>query len=247
MNLVWAIGATLVVSLVSLVGVFSLMLNEKILNRALILLIALSAGALIGGALFHLLPEAFEHLSVPLVFGSCILGFSAFFVLEKYLYWHHCHNGVCDVHIFTYLNLIGDGIHNLIDGIMIGASFNAGIHFGIVTTVAVIFHEIPQEIGDFGVLVYGGFHRFKALAFNFICALGAVLGALIGYYFSRQAGQFSLFILPFAAGGFLYISTCDLIPELRKHGPFKRANLSVAFFLFGLLIMWVMKFFFHNH
>lgn len=234
MNFLYAIGASLAVSVISLIGIASLLLKENLLNRILILLIGFSAGGLIGGAFFHLLPESLEKTSASVVFSYVIVGFIVFFILEKYFHWRHCHNGICDVHAFTYLNLIGDGIHNFTDGLIIGASFTVSVHFGIVTTLVVIFHEIPQEIGDFGVLVYGGFSRFKALFCNFVIALTCILGTVIGYYLTEAVSNFSLILMPFTAGGFIYIATCDLIPELHKQPNTKKAALSMAAFIAGI-------------
>lgn len=233
----WAVCASLIVSLISLVGIFTLLLKDKLLNRILILLIGFSAGALIGGAFLHLLPEALEQADSHIVFLYLIVGFVFFFILEKYLHWRHCHKGVCTVHTFTYLNLIGDSIHNFIDGLVIGASFLVSIKFGIITTLALILHEIPQEIGDFGVLVYGGFSRAKALYYNFITALTCVLGTIAGYLISGQSLNFSPFLLPFSAGGFIYIAACDLVPELHKESELKKSAFSVLTFLSGILFI----------
>lgn len=239
--LLWAIGASFTVSLISLVGIFTLLVKEELLNRALIPLIGFSAGGLIGGAFLHLLPEAVELSNSPATYGYLIAGFILFFMLERYLLWHHCHEGKCEVHPFGYLNLIGDGIHNFIDGLAIGASFVVDIRFGIVTTIVVILHEIPQEIGDFGVLVYGGFDKYKALLCNFLSALFAIVGSVIGFYFTSLLGKFSAMILPFTAGGFIYIASCDLIPEIHKQSSLKKATLSMAFFLLGVFFMFLMK------
>lgn len=236
-NLVWAIGASIIVSLISLVGISSLLIKDRWLDKILIILIGFAAGGLIGGALLHLLPEALENSPDNIVFLYLILGFIFFFILEKYLYWRHCHKGICDIHTFTYLNLIGDGIHNLSDGLIIGASFIVNIHFGIITTLVIIFHEIPQEIGDFGVLIYGGFNRFKALLFNFISALTCVIGTIVGYFLSVNIENFSFFLLPFTAGGFIYIAACDLIPELHKQPDLKKSTFSMLAFLGGILFI----------
>jgi len=150
----WAIGSTVVVSLISLVGVFTLAISDKILKKLVFLLMGFSAGALLGGAFLHLIPEAAEGAGGINIYLWVIFGIIAFLVLERYFYWRHCHEGVCDVHAFTYLNLIGDGFHNLIDGMVIAASYAAGIKVGIITTIAVISHEIPQELGDFGGVLY---------------------------------------------------------------------------------------------
>ena len=236
-NFIWAIGASIIVSLVSLIGIFSLLLKENLLNKILVLLIGFSAGALIGGAFLHLLPEALEQSKNTHIFIYVILGFIIFFILEKYFYWRHCHNGVCDVHAFTYLNLIGDGIHNFTDGLIIGASFMLSIQFGIITTLVIIFHEIPQEIGDFGVLVYGGFSKLKALFYNFISALTCIIGTIVGSCLSENIGSFSSFLLPFTAGGFIYIAACDLVPELHKQPDLKKSVFAMLAFLSGIIFI----------
>jgi len=236
-NFIWAVGASIAVSLVSLIGIFSLLLREGWLNKILFMLIGFSAGGLIGGAFLHLLPEALEQASSQIIFSYLILGFIAFFVLEKYFHWRHCHEGVCSVHAFTYLNLIGDAIHNFTDGLIIGASFIVSINFGIITTLVIIMHEIPQEIGDFGVLVYGGFSKFKALYYNFVIALTCVLGTIVGYFISVYIKNFSPFLLPFTAGGFIYIAACDLVPELHKQKDLKKSASSMFAFLCGIIFI----------
>jgi zinc and cadmium transporter len=243
MILVWIIASTLVVCLISLVGVFTLALKEKLLQKILFCLIAFSAGALIGGAFLHLLPEALEKAQSSAVFYNLILGIILFFLMERYFHWRHCHEGACDIHAFTYLNLFGDGIHNFIDGMVIAASFLISVKLGVVTTLAIIFHEIPQELGDFGVLVYGGFSKEKALFFNFISALAAMAGALAGYFIAGIMQGFSVFILPLTAGGFIYIATSDLIPEIHKERDLRRANLAFAVFLAGIIFMALAKIF----
>ncbi|MFA5115222.1 MAG: ZIP family metal transporter [Candidatus Omnitrophota bacterium] len=237
MNFIWAVAASVILSLISLIGIFSILLKEKLLERILLLLVGFSAGGLIGGAFLHLLPEALEQSNSGSVFLYTILGFLFFFILERYLHWRHCHKEHCSIHAFTYLNLIGDGIHNFTDGLVIGASFVVSINFGIITTLVLVFHEIPQEIGDFGILVYGGFSRFKALAYNFISALTCVLGTVVGYYLTSVIGDFSSFLLPVTAGGFIYIAACDLIPELHKEPELKRATISIVAFCCGILFI----------
>jgi len=233
-NFVWAITASFILSLISLIGIFSILLKDKFLERILILLIGFSAGGLIGGAFLHLLPEALEQSNHSEVFLYTIIGFVFFFILERYLHWRHCHEENCSVHAFTYLNLIGDGIHNFSDGLVIGASFIISINFGVITTLVLIFHEIPQEIGDFGILIYGGFSRAKALFYNFISALTCVIGTAIGYYLTSMIANFSSFLLPLTAGGFIYIAACDLIPELHKQTELKRTAFSMLAFLAGI-------------
>jgi len=246
MNFYWAMGASVLVSAISLAGIFSLLLNDRFLNKILIFMISFAAGALIGGAFLHLIPEALKQGENEHIFLFVLLGFILFFVLERYLYWRHCHEEQCEIHAFTYLNLIGDGIHNFIDGLIIGASFFVDIQLGIVTTMAIILHEIPQEIGDFGILVYGGFGKWKALYYNFLSAATAIFGTIVGYQYSGRTAHFTEFLLPFAAGGFIYIASCDLIPELHKQKDIKTATLSVTFFLFGILLMFATKWCHHH-
>ena len=241
MALLWILSAVILVSAISLIGVFTIGIKSKFFDRILILLVGFAAGGLMGGAFLHLLPEAIETYGVESVFFYALTGFAVFFLLERYLYWRHCHDGVCDVHIFTYLNLFGDAAHNFIDGLIIAAAFMTEIKLGVVTTLAVVFHEIPQEIGDFGILVYGGFSKKKALLFNFMCALMSVLGALLGYFLYNAIDNVSLFLIPFTAGGFIYIAASDLIPELHKQKDAKRANLAFITFILGLAFMALAK------
>jgi len=240
--LILIIISTLFVSLLSLVGIFTLFLREKILDKILILLVSLSAGVLIGSAFLHLIPESLNKSPADNVFLFTLIGFIFFFLIEKILHWRHCHEGHCPVHMFAYLNLLGDSIHNLIDGLIIAASFIVSIPLGIITTLAVALHEIPQEIGDFGVLIYGGFKKGKALFFNFITAATAILGGILGYYLSSSIENLVTFLLPIAAGGFIYIAGSDLIPEIKKELDLKKSLLNFLFFIIGILIMFLFKF-----
>jgi len=238
MNFVWALGASIIVSLISFVGVISLLLKENLLSKILLLLISFSAGALIGGAFLHLIPEAAEKSVHGEVYLFVIVGFILFFILEKYLHWRHCHKGKCEIHTFTYLNLVGDGVHNFIDGLIIGSSFVININFGIATSFAIIMHKIPQEIGDFGVLVYGGLNKNKALFYNFLSALTAILGTIIGFVLANISDNFLKLLMPMAAGGFIYIASCDLIPELHKQQDLKKATISMVVFILGVAFMY---------
>lgn len=237
MILIWILSATTLVSLISLVGILTFGLKTKVFDKILFLLVGFAAGGLIGGAFLHLLPEALEQCGCDLVFFYVLIGFTFFFLMERYLYWRHCHEGVCDLHTFTYLNLIGDGVHNFTDGLIIAASFMTDLKLGIVTALAVIFHEIPQEIGDFGILVYGGFSKRRALFFNFVCALMAVLGALTGYALSSLTKNISLILVSLTAGGFIYIAASDLIPELHRQKETRRANMAFFAFILGVAFM----------
>lgn len=239
-TLIWILLVTFINGLIAFVGAFSLFISQKTLKKILSILVAFAAGVMLSGAFFHLLAESLEKLSATMSFLYLMVGFIAFFLIEKFLYWHHCHEGKCDIHPFTYLILFGDGVHNFIDGLVIAASFIISIPFGIITTLLIIGHEIPQELGDFGVLVYGGLTRTKALIFNFISQLTCVIGGITGFFISGLYG-FSIYLLPFAAGGFIYIAASDLIPELHKEISVRKSLLAFSFFLIGILFILFIK------
>jgi len=248
-NLTWIIGTTFVISLIALVGALTLFLKEKLLNRILLALVAFSAGALIGGAFLHLMPEAIigvdiNEASVLNVFLYLLLGFCIFFVLEQLIRWHH-HHATTHPKImpFSYLILIGDGIHNFIDGLVIAASFMVNFPVGMVTTLAIALHEIPQEIGDFGLLVYGGFERVKALILNYISAVTVIFGGITGYLLYGWIGESIVLLLPFAAGNFIYIATTDLIPEIRYKESLEKSLVRFCVFLTGIGFMLAVKLF----
>lgn len=241
-----ALLATLIVSGVSFVGLVFISLLEKLetFNKLLLALVGLSSGVLFGGAFLHLLPEAIglvgeEIVPISMALLSAIV---LFFVLEKFVAWRHCHRGVCDHHTFTYMNLLGDGVHNFIDGLIIIAAFLTSIPLGTIVTVAIIFHEVPQEMSDFAVLIYGGFGKTKALVFNFLSAIVAVVGAVVGFLLSTNIEQFTIFLLPFAAGGFVYIAGSDLLPELRSKTDLSSAFIQTAMIILGILLMWLLLF-----
>lgn len=239
-TLLWILAATIANSLIALAGAITLVFSKRTLDNVLFALVGFSAGALLSGAFFHLLAEALGELTTMTAFTYLFVGFVLFFLIERFLHWHHCHAGKCDVHPVSYLILFGDGIHNFIDGIVIAASFMVSIGFGIVTTILIMGHEFPQELGDFGVLVYGGFSKKKALVFNLISQMASILGGIIGFFVSAATG-FSVLLLPFAAGGFIYIAASDLIPELHKETSMKKTGLAFSFFLFGIGFMVVLK------
>jgi zinc and cadmium transporter len=237
--------ATFLISAGALVGIFTLALQADKLNKILLLLVSLSAGALMGGAFIHLLPEASESLESSNVYGTVLLSFIIFFFVEKLFHWRHCHKGQCKVHTFGYMNLCGDAVHNFIDGLILAATFIADARLGVITTLAIALHEIPQEIGDFGVLLYAGFKKEKALAANFLVALTVVLGGVVGYFLS-SLDRFVVYLLPFAAGGFIYIAASDLMPEIRKEQSLKKSLASFGVFLIGVLIMYLVTFLEHE-
>jgi zinc and cadmium transporter len=233
--------AVLIVSLISFVGLLAISIDTKRLRKVLLLLVSFSAGAFFGDVFLHLLPEAVESAGgLTLELSLAVLaGIVLFFAIEKVVRWQHCHHGLEDnhTHPFAWMNLIGDGVHNFIDGILIGASFLASPALGIATTIAVVLHEIPQEIGDFGVLVHGGFSRAKALLMNFASGLLAIAGVGIALLIGARAEHIAALLVPFAAGGFLYIAGSDLIPELHHHESVKKSLLQLVMFLCGIGVM----------
>lgn len=245
MNAIWfySLASVLVVSIVSFVGVFSLNVRVERLKKILIFLVSFSAGALLGDVFIHLLPDRVEKAGFSLSLSVCILlGILIFFVLEKIIQWRHCHIPISKGHIhsYAYMNLIGDGLHNFIDGMIIAASYIAGFEVGIATTIAVVLHEIPQEIGDFGVLLHGGFSRWKALWVNFLSGLLAVFGAIVALWLSSFVGSIENILIGIAAGGFIYIAGSDLIPELHKEFNIKRSAGEIVMIILGILVMvWV--------
>jgi zinc and cadmium transporter len=235
----YTIISVFIVSLISLIGVFTLSFDQKKLYKFLIYFVSLSAGTLMGDAFIHLIPESFKEggggITVSL---SILLGILVFFLLEKVLHWRHCHEEPCEdhPHPFSYIILFGDSLHNFIDGTIIAASFIISIPIGIATTVAVVFHEIPHEIGNFGSLIYGGFSRKKAILYNFFSALFAILGAIIVLAINTNI-NITQFLIPFAAGGFVYVAGTDLIPELHKHNDTNHGIFQVLTFVLGIAIM----------
>ena len=236
-DLVAILASVTVVSLISFVGVIFIGLKESLLRRIVMVLVGFASGTLLGGAFFDLLPEAVNMINPPItIFYFVILGIIVLFSIEKFLYWRHCHEEECQVHTFAYINLVGDGVHNFIDGMIIAATFVFSFELGFITTLAVISHEIPQEIGDFGVLIYGGLSKRKALTYNFISALTAILGAIVTYYVVFLRSNYAL-LVPFAAGGFIYIAATDLMPELHKKSHAGESIIQLLSILLGLGLM----------
>ncbi len=245
MTLFIIILATFLITLCVWVAVLFMFFKKEVLDKILIFLVSLSAGALMGGAFLHLLPEASEVMDIDSLFGIFLISFIIFFLIEKILHWRHCHKSDCSVHTFGYMNLVGDSLHNFIDGLVIASVFMIDFKLGIVTTLAVAIHEIPQEIGDYGVLIYAGFKRKMALILNYIVALTIVLGGIVGYLLFSSLENFLPFLLPFAAGGFVYIAASDLMPEIRKEPNLKKSIISFFFFILGIILMYLVKFIGH--
>ena len=237
---IYSIPSVILVSAISLVGVLTLALSQDRLKKMTFILVSFAVGALLGDAFIHLIPETFEELGVNLLSSVYIVvGILLFFIMEKFIRWRHCHipTSAEHVHPVVTMNLLGDAVHNLMDGLMIGASYIASIPIGIATTLAVILHEIPQEIGDFGVLVHGGLPVKKALAFNLLSALTAIVGTIISLVIGPHVQGYTMALLPMTAGGFIYIASADLIPELQHDVKVSTSLLQFALIVFGVGIM----------
>jgi len=242
MNHIWAytIFSVLLVSLVSLIGLMLFRVSEKRLRQAIFILVSLAVGGLFGDVFIHLLPESFCHaqgtLSVPLLI---LAGIFLFFILEKFLRWRHEHtiDASHQVHPVGYMNLLADGIHNLLDGMIIGASYLSGLSVGLATTMAVLLHEIPQEIGDYGILLHAGFSKARALFFNLLSASLSFVGALLALLLGPRFADFSAAMIPLTAGGFIYIAGSDLVPELHKESKPTQSLLQILLIAFGVSMM----------
>lgn len=242
---IYIIASVFLVSLISFVGIITLAIKIEKLKKILLYLVSFSAGALFAGAFIHLLPEAIKEFGAERnIWLYLLFGIIAFFVMEKIIHWRHCHVYSCEEHPHTlgYMNLLGDGVHNFVDGLIIAGSYLVSIPLGIATTIAIILHEIPQEMGDFGVLLYAGMSRGKAIAMNFLTALTAVVGAIVGIIISGFFENVGVFLLPFAAGGFIYIAGSDLIPELKKETALKKSVLQLVAILLGIMAMYSLVF-----
>jgi zinc and cadmium transporter len=237
--------SVIVVSLISLVGVIIIVLKQSRIKSLLMFLISFSAGAMLGDVFIHLLPELVRKGDFGLFSSMFILlGILLFFILEKILHWRHCHLTATESHThpLAFMNLVGDAVHNLIDGALIAGSFLLSVPAGIATTIAVILHEIPQEMGDFGVLLHAGMKPGRALVFNFLSALTSVVGACLVLALGVGEGKIESAIIPITIGGFLYIANTDLIPELHKEVAIKKSLIQLISFLVGVGIMFMMLF-----
>lgn len=224
----YTFASVLAVSVLSFTGLLALSMKERVLKKYVFVLVSLAVGALFGDAFIHLIPESFAELNENLAGVLVIAGILLFFVLEKILHWHHHEDDEAAIHHTGRMILVSDGLHNFIDGAIMAVSYLAGFEIGIATTIAVILHEIPQEVGDFGVLLHSGYKIKRALFLNFISALLAVVGAMFALGLSEITKEFVSWLLPIAAGGFIYIAGSDLVPELHKT---KSIKASLAQFL----------------
>ncbi len=248
---IYVLVSVIFVSLVSLIGVVFLLVGRNKLSKLLLSLVSLSAGTLLGGAFLHLLPEAVEPRGFTLPVSLLVLlGVMVFFIIEKLVHMHQCHTPqehklpmLHQPHKYHLgiMNLFGDGVHNFVDGLIIAGSYIVSVPVGIAATIGIIFHEVPQEIADFGVLLYAGYSKMKALLFNFFSAAVAILGAVVGLVLGTGSHEFAVALLPFAAGGFVYIAGSNLIPELHKECSWKDSVLHLFFFLLGVGIMVLLR------
>lgn len=261
---IYALASVLLISLISLVGAITLALDPKRLERMLFLLVSLAVGALLGGAVIHLIPRAYEALDGDgTTVGLLVLGgVLAFFMLEKFLHWRHDHStafvaagepdaaaGEPPVRPFALMNLVGDGAHNFLDGMVIAAAYLISLPVGLVTTLAVALHELPQEMGAFGVLVAGGFRPRRALLFNFLVSLCGVVGAIVSLLLGALIDGYAAYLLPITAGTFIYIAGSDLIPELHHHhsNPVIKSVWQLVMIVIGILLMLIPHALGHGH
>jgi zinc and cadmium transporter len=236
-TLAWIIVLGVAMSGIAMVGSTTLVLSEEMLDRLLIPFVALAAGSLLGGAFLHMLPQAIDQLgNTQAVWLWFLAGFSTFFVLEQCLHWHHCHRAVSKHRPMGHLILIADGLHNFIGGLAVASAFFIDHRVGLITWTAAAAHEIPQELGDFGILVNSGWDRTKALLFNVASGSTFLAGGLVAYALSGSVDV--VFLVPFAAGNFAYIAATDLLPELTTEPALATKASSGAAFATGLAILW---------
>jgi len=243
---VWArsLVSVAAVSMLSLAGALTFMMRRELQRSVLLYMVSFSVGGLLGGAFFHLIPEAAESSGfTPRVAAYILLGILSSFIVEQCLKWRHCHVPTSEEHphSFAYMNLFGDAVHNAIDGIVIGASYLVSTSMGAATTLAVCLHELPQEIGDFGVLLYAGFGRRKALLYNLLTALTAFAGVAVALVLSLHVESLTMFLIPFAAGNFIYIAGSDLIPELHAEEALGRSLAQLAAMILGIFLLLSLK------
>ena len=237
--LLWIIGFSILGSIACMIGGFFLLWKEKLAKKISLALVSFAAGVLLTAAFLELIPESIELVHIHDAMFAVLAGIAFVFVVERLFIWHHCHKGEkCQVHLPSYMILIGDSVHNFIDGLIITASFFVSIPLGIMTSLAVISHEIPQEIGDFGVMLHGGWKKKKIIIYNLLAATMTIWGAIIAYFALPFFDGIEGYLIAFAAGTFIYIAGTDLIPEThREKAPAKNLMSLTAFFL-GILVFW---------
>ncbi len=236
--------AVIIISLISIVAIYFLIAHLPSFSRFNFHLVSIAVGSLLGDAFIHLLPEANDLITNSLLVSLLVIfGMLLFFSLEKLIRWHHCHNP--DYHQDDHsehivpVSLVGEVFHNFIDGVVIASSFMVSPSVGIATSLAVLIHEIPQEIGDFGIYTHQGKSLFQALKLNLYSASSSLFGIIFTFLIGSSISNFSAYILPITAGGFIYLAASDLIPELhRHHSDNHRSSISQIFLvILGVAIM----------
>jgi zinc and cadmium transporter len=241
----WIFFGGIAMSSIALIGSVTLILREETLKRLLLPLVALAAGTLLGGALFHMIPASVDKLGNNVSIYIWILaGFGLFLGLEQFLHWHHCHRTPSEHRPLTYLILIADGLHNFVGGLAVAGAFLIDVRVGISTWLAAAAHEVPQELGDFGILIHGGWKKGPALLYNFFSAITFLIGGLVAYGASFNFDV--TFLLPFAAGNFIYIAAADLIPEIKQETNATLNVLHFFSFLAGIALLLIVRFIFED-
>ncbi len=246
----YTLGSVLLISLLSFLGIFFFLFEESTIRKLLLYFVSLSTGALLGDVFIHIIPDLAESTET---FGRSLYillsGILFSFVLEKVIHWRHCHvlpSGEHHHHHHHHpmgiVSLIGESMHNFIDGLVIAAAFLASIPIGLSTTLAVVLHEIPHEVGNVAILLHSGYSRKRALLFNGLSGLMSIVGALIVLLFAASDGDLVSRILPFAAGNLLYIAGSDLIPELHKETALRKTLGQLFCIVVGMVMMYGLKF-----
>ncbi len=244
-----ALIAATIVSLLALAGLFTFSFRRSWIDKISFTLVAIAAGTFLGDAFFHLIPEALElgeDIETKNLFVFTLTGMVVFFILEEVVHWHHHVEDLKGKHPkdthhlkpIAVTNLIGDGLHNFMDGIAIAASFSISNEVGIATLIAIILHEIPQELADFGILIYSGLSSTRALIWNFISGLLSILGVAVFLVFETAFENIEQYVLALIAGVFIYIASTDLFPEIHKN---KRVDLlQILYVIIGIGAMYAL-------
>ncbi len=249
--LTWIVLFTLLGGILSVLAAATFLLfPSNVRSRLLPPLVSFAIGALLGAAFLGLIPHAVEYPGVTDAHGigmAVLVGLLAFFMLEKMVLWRHCHSDHCEAHAPDFehskkkaaasIILVGDGIHNLVDGVLIAAAFVTDIHLGIVTSLAIIAHEVPQEVGDFAILLNGGLSRSRALLFNALASLTTIVGGVVAYFFLREAQVVVPYVLAIAAASFIYIAVADLIPGLHRRTEVSATLQQFVLIVAGVLVI----------
>ncbi len=240
----WIVSASLLGGVLSVLAAALFALNAN--TRWIGMLVSYAIGALLGAVFLDILPEAFSlTTNVTLVSGTVLLGILMFFTLEKVFIWRHCHHDHCELHEphdiagndhgrSGTIIIIGDTFHNFVDGIIIAAAFLTDLHLGLATALAIIAHEIPQEVGDFAILLHSGYSKLRAFQLNLISSFATLVGGIIAYFALQDTQDFMPYLLALAASSMIYVAMTDLIPDLHKRIRISDTAQQVALILFGI-------------